>query len=225
MGKIKGSVTFNSSLYYLHDMKVQVYCIFTLVFTLILRIESHRTLEWPAPGAKYGNPWHVVDFNEHYYYHSIKDKMAESLSISNCTISGINDWPNYNAIPGMHADLEVKIILPDTDILTEWRNLQLSLHESEGHHATRRQFVRVDETLCSQKEFKYYSEGYFRRAKGCLKMMQMNRKTGKMSKVINPYGATLHPDHSRCYHLPAVKACATSTKVSFVFSEFFLFAY
>jgi len=174
---------------------------------------SHRNLPWNLPGAKYGDPWNVVDFNADYYYKTITAKMAESLSVSNCTIDGqVGDWPGFNPKKGHAADVRLTIVPPDSDIFTEWRTLHVSLQEFPGHHATRRQFVRVDESLCKQKEFKFYAEGFFRRAKGCLKMVETNPITLRQTKRINAYGATLHPDHARCNHLAGVNACKTSTE-------------
>ena len=181
---------------------------------LLTCVTCHRFLEWNLPGARYGDPWNVVDFNPDYYYKAITHKMAESLSVSNCTISGSvgDSWSPYTPKAGHAADIVIKIVPPSEDIFTEWRTLHTSLQESAGHHATMRQFVRVDASLCIQKEFKFYSEGHFRRAKGCINMIETDPKTLRQKKRINAYGATLHPDHSRCNHMAGVKACQTSTQ-------------
>jgi len=159
------------------------------------------------------NAYDIVDFDQRYYYANIYTKMAESLSVSNCTMGGgIKDWHGYGPPNGHDADVEVHMHPPGKTVLQQWQSLKYSLSETPTKHATRRQFVRVSPSLCVSKEFKFYSAGHFRSAKGCLKMIQKDKNTGRETKVVNTYGATLHPDHSRCNHMAAVQACKTSTK-------------
>ena len=155
--------------------------------------------------------WDIVDFNDKYYYLNLVHKMDESLSVSNCTISTEgerNQFPRRLAPASReNADLTLKILPPTEDVLEEWKNLKHSLEESHHHHATARQFVKVDPSLCKSKEFAIYSRGMFRRAKGCYKMYITDPKTGRRKKRINTYGATLHPDHSRCNIQAAIDLC------------------
>lgn len=148
------------------------------------------------------NGWDIVDFNGKYYYNNIVDKLDESLSVSNCTITTggrQNKLPRRLAPPSRdNADLELEVLPPPEEVVKEWRDLRNSLSESPRHHATARQFVRVDPNLCDCPEFKHYLKGFFKRAKGCYKMYITDPKTGLERKRINTYGATLHPDHSRC---------------------------
>ena len=155
----------------------------------------------------------IVDYEQFYYYHSIHGKMAESLSVSQCTIGGgIKDWDGYSPTRGHDADIEVNMHPPGKIVFNQWRSLKYALSETPTKHATQRQFVQVSPSLCISKEFKYYSNGNFKRAKGCLKMVTKDKNTGRETKVVNTYGATLHPDHARCNHEAAVKTCVTSTK-------------
>jgi hypothetical protein len=155
--------------------------------------------------------WDIVDYNEKYYYSNLVHKLDESLSVSNCTMttSGPKNKLPRRIAPGSRddADLEIEILPPPADILEEWRRLKSSLSESPRHHATARQFVQVDPNLCACEEFKHYLKGFFKRAKGCYKMFITDPKSGLRKKRINTYGATLHPDHSRCNVDAAANLC------------------
>lgn len=173
-----------------------------LVLGLCMSTFGHRSL---GPTG-----WDIVDFNDKYYYLNIVHKMDESLSVSNCTIStgGQNQFPRRLAPRSRdNADLTLKILPPNREVLEEWKSLRHSLEESHHRHATARQFVKVDPNLCKCKEFQGYMKGFFRRAKGCYKMYIIDPKTGRRKKRVNTYGATLHPDHSRCNIQAAIDLC------------------
>ncbi len=178
----------------------------TIEIIFIIHSVAHRFI---IPGSGYDHPERIVDFDEYYYYKSIHAKMAESLSVSNCTIDGMQSHL-YNPKNGDVGDIEVKIYPPNEEVFTSWMTLKNSLIEIPQKHATRRQFVKVAKTICDSKEFKNYSKGNFRRAKGCLKMKVKDPKTKRLIKRINNYGATLHPDHSRCNHEAAIGICKNS---------------
>ncbi len=185
---------------------VREYTVLTSLFLFWLVFEvadGHRHL---------GNGgWDIVDFNDRYYYYNVVDKLDESLSVSNCTISTIGA---QNKLPRRlgpatrdNADLEIETLPPPQHVIKEWRDLRNALSESPRHHTTARQFVRVDPELCRSEEFKHYLKGFFKRAKGCYKMYMTDPKTGLSKKRVNTYGATLHPDHSRCNVEAAGRFC------------------
>ena len=197
-------------------MNLTMFCFVCVLIVLqvlqlhVQEVNAHRFLD-PSAYPKF-NTAEIVDFDEYYYYKSATAKMAESLSVSNCTLDGIQKWKGYNPISGHTADVHFQTVAPNKKIYMQWRELHFSLQESREKHATRRQFIQISPSLCTSKEFRFYSDGHFRRAKGCFQMILTDPKTGKrLPKRVNTYGATLHPDHSRCNHQAAVQACKTAT--------------
>lgn len=167
----------------------------------------------------------VPDYDENYYYLSLSDKIIESLSINNCTYLPSNDQPQ--------PDIIISEVAPSPDVTQRWqflnykgrsKNMSAAMSrrqsvggagptassgfeaESKGHMSAPRQFIQVSKNLCSSPQFLDYKKGFFKRAKGCLKMTFVDRQ-GKKHKVMNSYGATLHPEHARCDTKPALKAC------------------
>ena len=105
-------------------------CLFLIISCCIALSYGHRFI---GPEG-----WNIVDYDEHYYYLSIQAKMAESLSVSNCSIDGAVGKHFHKYLPerGEAADLTVKLIPPSEKTFTEWRKLQMSLMESPKHHAS-----------------------------------------------------------------------------------------
>ena len=61
----------------------------------------------------------VVDYSEHYNYHSLHEKMVESMSVNNCTLGG-----DYVYGESSQPDLMVKVIPPPKAVLAKWTQQQ-----------------------------------------------------------------------------------------------------
>lgn len=137
----------------------------------------------------------VVDYDEYYYYKSLKNKMIESLSISNCTIDGDVKIGN---IKNKRADLTVKSISPSKALLEKWNE--------DNPSRPHRLFAQVSANLCTAKKFNEIVKGHYKRAKGCYKVYAVD-KHGFKKKRFNDYGATLHPEHIRCENTLLSSVC------------------
>lgn len=138
----------------------------------------------------------VVDYHEFYNYHHLKYKMKESLSISNCTMSGdVKD----GVTSGARGDLQVNVLPPPQQVITKWG--PKSFYKSQT-----RIFAQVSSNLCSAPRFKDIKKGIYKRAKGCYKVFIYD-KDGNRIKRFNDYGATLHPEHTRCENTAATGIC------------------
>lgn len=183
---------------------MMVYSGWILLCVYLLQIFGHRQL---GPTG-----WDIVDWHDHYYYGRIVDKMKESLSVSNCTMdtnkgSATHFPKNLAPLDGAQPDFVIQMYPPSDKIFKEWTKLRDAFWDGNRSPATRRLFIKVTHNLCFNKQFKQYRTGRFKRAKGCYKMYVTDPKTGLITKRINSYGATLHPDHSRCNLKPAMYAC------------------
>jgi hypothetical protein len=127
----------------------------------------------------------VVDYDEYYYYKSLRSKMAESLSISNCTVDGDVRLGRKTG----KADLVVKEVPPSKALVAKW-----SLDNAARPH---RLFAQVSSNLCKATKFSDIVKGHYKRAKGCYKVYVTDSR-GIRKKRFNDYGATLHPEHIRC---------------------------
>ena len=139
----------------------------------------------------------VVDYDEHYYYTTLKDKMAESLSISNCSVGGDIEY-SHSPTRGP-PDLTVRVMPPPEYIVEKW-GLKGTARISK------RIFARVSDNLCQAKKFIDVSKGRYKRAKGCYKVY-VTDKLGRRIKRFNDYGATLHPEHVRCNNQEVISVC------------------
>jgi hypothetical protein len=136
----------------------------------------------------------VVDYSEHYLYKNLREKLVESLSINNCTISGVGVW-NEN------PDLTSTVMAPAAHITKLWGNPSRLLTDLVPNV-----YFRTSKHLCESEQFKGVARGHFKLSKGCLKM---TRTVGdKTYKVINRVGLTLHPEHSRCDTHATAAACS-----------------
>lgn len=147
----------------------------------------------------------VVDYDEHYYYKSVRDKMAESLSVNNCSIDSITIETNYNSYSNydktkQFQDLSITVVKPPITVLEKWG-------DNNKKRLKSRIFTQVSSNLCSSKRFKEVKKGIFKRAKGCYKVYAID-KNGIRKKRFNDYGATLHPEHVRCYTDDGVGVCS-----------------
>jgi len=159
----------------------------------------------------------VVDFSEHYYYLSLTEKMNEAMSVNNCSMGGdvtiAGSASSSSSSPSF--DFRVQVITPASDVLEKWstmrfndgvavdraRNENQTIGAAAGAAGGLRQFIQVAPSLCKSEAFIGYKQGHFRRSKGCVAMIQNGLK------IVNTYGATLHPDHARCDLRPAINAC------------------
>lgn len=145
----------------------------------------------------------IPDYSEHYYYHDLHDKMDETLSISNCTSSG--DLTGFEPEEGGVADFHIQVIPPSKAVLKRWGS------EGRERHNVPIIYLRTNPTLCTSRPFIKYKKGGILYAKGCLKMYKYN-ENGERVKVINRYGATLHPEHIRCDCKQASVQCVTASQ-------------
>lgn len=128
----------------------------------------------------------VVDYHEYYYYKSLRAKMDESLSVSNCTMNGD---VRIGVKKGQSADLHISVVPPSKQLIDKW--------SAENSARPHRLFSQISDNLCAAPKFKDIVKGHYKRAKGCYKVY-MKDKRGIMKKRFNDYGATLHPEHIRC---------------------------
>ncbi|KAJ1432297.1 hypothetical protein B484DRAFT_395041, partial [Ochromonadaceae sp. CCMP2298] len=150
----------------------------------------------------------VVDYDEHYYYTSLRAKMAESLSISNCSVGGdVAAGPRgprgqkFKAGKAGTADIMVKKLTPPPSVVSKW--------SAENRARPGRLFALVTDPLCVSDKYKNVLKGRYKRAKGCYKVYAMD-KNGFMKKRFNDYGATLHPEHVRCDNDAVQQVCSHS---------------
>jgi capsule polysaccharide modification protein KpsS len=76
-----------------------------------------------------GDDYLVPDYNERYYYTSLADKIIESMSINNCTLSGA-----VAAFPpkfGGAADIDVQVVSPPATVLQRWGAQDDEKHQLE----------------------------------------------------------------------------------------------
>lgn len=145
----------------------------------------------------------VVDYSEHYYYLSLKEKMTESLSINNCSLGGDLIAGKYQ--DNGEFDLKVKMIPPPKHVLDKWG-------PSNTIRSNQKLFTQVSDNLCSSRNFKDAIKGFYKRAKGCYKVYAVD-KQGRRYKRFNDYGATLHPEHIRCDNAIAATVCNSAGSV------------
>lgn len=142
----------------------------------------------------------VVDYTDKYYYDNINDKMIESLSVNNCTLSGLHGEHNIG-----DKDLYVEIIKPSNNIINKWLN-------NPEFSRKRNTFYRTSEELCNHKQFKDFYKGFYKKAKGCEDVYVIDPMTGRKNKTVIQWGFTLHPAAFRCDNKRAFMACHTSAK-------------
>ena len=170
-----------------------------------------------------GRDPYVPDWAEHYYYKSTEEKMMESLSVSNCTVRSNAFVPEagYGPEDGHEPDLFVKVIPPPMTVQLRWKAIMEAQRNSSSKPLSAtatsalgvkayRQFIQITNDLCRSELFSKFKAGHYARAKGCFKSVRYDDK-GNRIKLVNPYGATLHPDHSRCQFRLAATACVTGS--------------
>ena len=168
------------------------YCYLWVSLLLVLLL-FHR----PAMPTWSGDP-DIINYHT-YYYPSIRGKMGESTSASNCTIGGAALGFKYG---DPTADLQVRVLKPRADVLKQYMDLSI-----KNPYV----FYEANPMLCSTDRFKDYSKGYFKRAKGCwnytsFKHLPINKRP------VNRYAATLHPDHVRCDNSHLSERCTSEPK-------------
>ena len=72
---------------------------------------------WGIRGAP-GSDYLVPDYHEQYYYSSLSAKIAESMSINNCTLSGV--ITTFPPKPGDKADMDIQMVPPPPEVLKRW---------------------------------------------------------------------------------------------------------
>jgi hypothetical protein len=93
----------------------------------------------------------VVDYDEKYYYYSLKSKMTESLSISNCTVGGDVKAGRSRGSAGRKADIVVRKIRPPVNVVSKW---------NAGNKARPvRLFAMVTDALCASDKYKNVLKG------------------------------------------------------------------
>lgn len=146
----------------------------------------------------------IPDYSEFYYYHNLHEKLSETMSINNCSITG-DTITAFEPKLGDKADLSIQLINPPSSITRKWGT------EGNELHAIPKLFFRVTSNLCTSKAFIFYKRGHFKNSKGCLKMYQIN-SSGARIKVIKRYGATLHPEHIRCITKDSARMCIPASE-------------
>jgi hypothetical protein len=146
----------------------------------------------------------IPDYSEFYYYRNLHEKLSETMSINNCSITGDLSTA-FEPKLGDKADLSIQLINPPSSVTRKWGT------ESNELHAIPKLFIKVTGNLCTSKAFISYKRGNFKNSKGCLKMYQIN-SSGARIKVIKRYGATLHPEHIRCITKESARICTPASE-------------
>ena len=162
---------------------------------LLLRLVMFSIIALPFREAyregKYAAYPLVVDYNENYYYKTLREKMIESLSISNCSMNGdVMLYQDQSSTTSVGAELTVRVIKPPQLVVQKW-GADSRLKQSK------RIFALVSDSVCRSKKFSNVLKGVYKRAKGCYAVYAKD-KQGLRYKRFNDYGATLHPEHIRC---------------------------
>merc|ERR1711871_878467 len=159
----------------------------------------HLVFSWLLePGlCRWSGDYDVINYNK-YYYLSVRGKMGESLSASNCTIGGAALGFKFG---DPAADLQVKIKEPEPLLVKQYTALQ---KEADVYFQT-------NVILCQTDRFKDFTKGFYKRAKGCFNYTA-NDMLPYRKRVVNRYAATLHPDHIRCDNKIAADWCPIASK-------------
>lgn len=142
-----------------------------------------------------------------YLYSTLHEKMAEAMSINNCTIVGLN-WYIGEHDRIHQPDLRAKVVPPKDDTRARWGEVKFEKQVLENSKV----FNLANDALCQAKSFWGYRKGHFRDSKGCGDMYV--RVRGKKVKKVKRYAATLHPSHMRCDIEAAKDACQSREKKS-----------
>jgi hypothetical protein len=141
----------------------------------------------------------VPDYDEHYMYKHLKDKIVESMSVNNCSVKGDITYGNPK-----EEGIIVTELKPSQRVLDKW----LPQNQLKSSF---RIFTQVNSDLCQNKKYQDILKGFIKRSKGCYQK-NIQLKDGTTKKRINSYGATLHPSHTRCDHLASKELCQPSTE-------------
>ena len=157
-------------------LTISRYLLLLLSFVIYININDHHILIYALRNNEGTYPL-VVDYHEQYYYKDLREKMLESLSISNCTMDG--DVSIYNS-NHLSSDLNIKIIHPPLKVIEKWND------EHKLKQFTRI-FASISDNLCRAKKYINIAKGYYKRAKGCYKVYIID-KNGMKQKRFNDYG-------------------------------------
>jgi hypothetical protein len=153
-------------------------CVLLLVALMMTRME-------PVLGAMNPKDEYRVDYHK-YYYATLQDKIAESLSISNCTV-------------GYEQDLFARLLPPSKLVTSIW-----GTHGKEKMEG--KVYFRTTGAMCRSKKFiDNIKRGNYKGAKGCMGMAYGPDK--KPFPMPPRFAATLHPYHPRCDNVYASTAC------------------
>ena len=147
----------------------------------------------------------IPDYNEFYYYNNLEEKMAEVMSINNCTTSG-HTLTGFESEQGRDADISIEIVKPPSSVLRKWGV------EGNELHMIHQLYLKTTANLCSSKPYISYKKGVFKLSKGCLDMYHNDKVTGERVKAVKRYGATFHPYHIRCGTKDSSKVCVAASK-------------
>ena len=145
------------------------------------------------------------DYSEFYYYRNLEEKMAEVMSINNCSTSG-NVITGFESIEQHKSDFVINVMKPPANVTRKWGT------EGNELYAVRKIYMKTTSNLCHSKQFKSFKRGVFKLSKGCLDMFHTDKTTGVRTKVIKRYGATLHPAHVRCNTKASGSVCLAASK-------------
>ena len=148
----------------------------------------------------------VPDYDDNYYYINTRDKMIESLSVSNCTMANLDLRDEaYGDNSDKFSELQLVIVPPPIGVQAKWGTIGFEKYRNPNI------YFRVSENLCSDKLFEDFTKGKFKRSKGCLKM-SVPDGNGILRKRINRYAATLHPEHIRCDTQQVIDSCNNASQ-------------
>lgn len=128
---------------------------------LLLLLCLSGSLEGLRDYPDQGRDPHIPDYAPHYYYTSLKEKMMESLSVSNCTILSRDFTPDghYSPPEGSDADIFVTVVPPRPTVRRRWEAIIASQTQSSNHSLSHganksfRQFVQITQNLCQSELF------------------------------------------------------------------------
>ncbi len=151
-----------------------------------------------------------------YNYLSIRSKMSESISLSNCSVAGAAMGIKL----GDPADLQVKLIFPKKTLLKEYQlNNNLYKYDINNemfefdfvNNSESNSYFQVNSELCNDIRFVNFRKGYYKLGKGCSNSIIGKKQANKNEKrKAITYFATLHPDHIRCNNEDSTRLCLTA---------------
>ncbi len=116
------------------------------------------------------------------------------MSVNNCSVQGDVTYGDSR-----QESIFVREVPPPEQVMKKW-------NAQNNGEPKLRIFAAANSNLCQSRQYKESIKGHYKRAKGCYKVYAVDRD-GVYRKRFNDYGATLHPEHTRCENTIAANLC------------------